>query len=163
MPDLDAIKTRLAAATPGPWTPTKQDDIAGGQVYGADGLVVCEMTFARPEDVSDANADFIGNAPADLAALVAEVERLRKEDNESVDKIRELQHRNDLLVDENIRLSNQGPVRVAAPPRVLAKKDAEIQRLREAISIHQERVNRSDAKIDWANYKLWEVLKEDEV
>lgn len=77
MLDLEPIKRRLAAATPGPWTPTRRDDIAGGQVYGADGLVICEMTFARPEDVSDANGQLVGHAPADLAALVAEVERLR--------------------------------------------------------------------------------------
>jgi hypothetical protein len=47
MLDLDPIKARLAAATPGPW------------VYSCN------------------DAYLIANAPTDLAALVAEVERLR--------------------------------------------------------------------------------------
>lgn len=53
MLDLQPIKSRLAAATPGPWRFTK----------------------IRPQPNPD--ADLIANAPQDLAALVAEVERLR--------------------------------------------------------------------------------------
>ena len=81
--DLDPIRARLAAATPGPWeyrpfteidpdgafdlahvVADDPDDPAGDQVS------VC-ASIMRPD------ADLIANAPTDMAALVAEVERLR--------------------------------------------------------------------------------------
>lgn len=71
--DLAAIKARLAAATPGPWRQqlcacgSDCDDHASVKAGGS--LVV---TCAP-----DADADLIAHAPQDLAALIAEVERLR--------------------------------------------------------------------------------------
>lgn len=73
MIDLNAIKARLAAATLGPWR--KQlcacglgcEDSASVKAGGA--LVV----LCAP----DADADLVANAPTDIAALIAEIERLR--------------------------------------------------------------------------------------
>jgi hypothetical protein len=74
--NLDAIKDRLAAATPGPWFGHADDLIGGWCVRTVDtppsegpGEVA---SFIREED-----ADLIANAPTDLAALIAEVDWLR--------------------------------------------------------------------------------------
>ena len=60
--DLEPIKERLAAATPGPWDFHIIPPEIGGMGTGAD-------------------AEFIANAPEDIAALIAEVERLRGQVN----------------------------------------------------------------------------------
>lgn len=73
---LAQIKSRLAAATPGPWSWLRDE-------YRADGpRPVCRisciegdiaLTYGNTHD-----ADLIANAPGDLAWLIAEVERLRE-------------------------------------------------------------------------------------
>jgi len=64
--DLDAIRARLAAATPGPWTAHPDglvwSDLPGDPVSGS---------------VEQANAELIAHARQDIPALLAEVERLR--------------------------------------------------------------------------------------
>lgn len=76
--DLDALKARLAAATQGPW---RRDGNHRAKVRGADGdtlaRVVPESSDEPWSATDEANADLIAHAPGDLAALVAEVERLR--------------------------------------------------------------------------------------
>lgn len=69
MIDLEAIKARLAAATSEPWKL-----LGGGEYIYPIGVLV------TPDDggVNDADAALIVNAPSDLAALIAEVERLRE-------------------------------------------------------------------------------------
>lgn len=74
--ELQAIKARAEAATPGPWeatlSQTVQIDISGpslGQRYEDDGL--------RVSYVSESDATFIAHARTDVPALVAEVERLQ--------------------------------------------------------------------------------------
>lgn len=75
MLDLNPIKARLAAAAPGPWECSRErPDHTGDHV-------VCEATFDVRRVASAGrwvNALLIANAPGDLAALVAEVERLRE-------------------------------------------------------------------------------------
>lgn len=71
MIDLTAIKARLAAATPGPWR--KGDGRSGrspATIYASSSVVVYLVDNPRDRIL-------IANAPTDLAALVAEVERLR--------------------------------------------------------------------------------------
>ena len=79
MLDLDAIKARLAAATPGPWEEEREGGgYPTGVVYGPD----CTVTScdSEPGTIHQCtNAIFIANAPSDIAALVAEVERLKAE------------------------------------------------------------------------------------
>lgn len=73
--DLDAVKARLAAATkvyPAPWIADGFYTEDPDQVWSAD------KDYAVAYDVmGEGVAEFIANAPTDLAALVAEVERLR--------------------------------------------------------------------------------------
>lgn len=90
--DLAAIRARLAAATPGPWhtVDVRCDDAKPNEVG------VCALTdprsFQKPDGTwhgcfvargmdgptRDANATLIAEAPAYLAALCDEVERLRE-------------------------------------------------------------------------------------
>lgn len=68
--DLDAIKARLAAATPGPWRHLGQGYIVHpGTEY--DGCGVPDRSTRIP--LRDADADLIAHAPDDLAALLAEL------------------------------------------------------------------------------------------
>jgi hypothetical protein len=72
MLNLEPIKARLAAATPGPW--------AASSPWGE--LRVVSAPNGPVSTANDAggfnNADFIAAAPEDMAALVAEVERLTR-------------------------------------------------------------------------------------
>lgn len=82
MLDLDPIKARLNAATPGPW---KQRD--GWKQT----IMTTNKTFRYPPDYpsdypsehlipyQDSDGDFIAHAPTDIAALIEEVERVRAE------------------------------------------------------------------------------------
>lgn len=75
MLDIEPIKARLAAATPGPWQTitTVETDIGTEHlVTEADMDAGCIGTSPQAAD-----AELIANAPTDLAALIAEVERLR--------------------------------------------------------------------------------------
>ena len=77
MPDLQPIKDRLAVATPGPWWASKEKSFG---TYLAVAVVGCNEVLAEYDGYrhsDDDDADLIAHAPADLAALVAEVERLR--------------------------------------------------------------------------------------
>lgn len=77
MLDLEPIKARLAAATPGPWHVEPEATACGSFVARMPGI------YIEPEHQHLApagnDAALIANAPADIAALVAEVERLTKE------------------------------------------------------------------------------------
>lgn len=91
MIDLEPIKARLAAATPGPWLPDPMKMF----IYSRAGMIASESHGSAGDvargiqdgDVAirgvgaglpmDANHDLIVSAPTDLAALVAEVEQLR--------------------------------------------------------------------------------------
>jgi acetyl-CoA carboxylase carboxyltransferase component len=79
-PDIEAIKATLAAATPGPWE-----------------LVDFPVMFPRVQSIAEdksnicetwgwADAKFIADAPANIAALLAEVERLQRERSEWCDR-----------------------------------------------------------------------------
>lgn len=67
--DIDAIKARLEAATPGPW------EMAGGNEWVSP--IGIEVGPCADEGVRQQDAEFIANAPSDIAALIEEVERLR--------------------------------------------------------------------------------------
>lgn len=83
---LSEIEARLRAATPGPWT---KDPRGGGVVRGSTliefvrGSSYTQVALAvglheKEAGGQEENATFIANAPADIAALIAEVERLRR-------------------------------------------------------------------------------------
>lgn len=107
MLDLEPIKARLAAATPGPWSSCPDDGCkcrmvscadypvaevtkgAWGDDYPSVRLVgnsldlkaeayMEQITYGEvSEEQFIANRRFIREAPADIAALIAEIERLR--------------------------------------------------------------------------------------
>lgn len=83
---LAEIDARLRAATPGPWT---KDHRGGGVVRGSTliefvrGSSYTQVALAvglheKEAGGQEENATFIANAPADIAALIAEVKRLRE-------------------------------------------------------------------------------------
>jgi hypothetical protein len=82
MLDLKPIQDRLSAVTPGAWHPVefpsaKYVGVTAEHWDGCDmGYHVCSTEDCDPEDALP-NAVFIAHAKADVAALVAEVERLR--------------------------------------------------------------------------------------
>ncbi|MFE9448332.1 hypothetical protein [Streptomyces sp. NPDC006739] len=78
--DLDQIEARAAAATPGPWTTD------GWEIYQGDGnsapdlmAWVGETCRADDYDGSRNDAAFIAHAREDVAAMAAEIRRLRAE------------------------------------------------------------------------------------
>ena len=74
MIDLDAIKARLTAAIPGPWYVDESLRGVEAQAYGYPVEVVAWTGRAE--------AVLIAHAPADIGALIAEVERLRSINDE---------------------------------------------------------------------------------
>lgn len=86
MLDLEPIKARLAAATPGPWrfdsswipSYRRHANWLRSDGVAADGAAANCVLRVVDGSMLDKDADLIENAPADLAALVAEVERLRE-------------------------------------------------------------------------------------
>lgn len=79
MIDLEAIKARCNAATPGPWEPSwdwSYDDFDGYSGYGQS-PATSGKSLDDIREQSCANADFIAHAREDILALVAEVEQLR--------------------------------------------------------------------------------------
>ena len=87
--DLDAIKTRLAAACPGPWTGmTVRRSIDGnclaivrehpdGEHESMKGSTLTIAATLVPQYGDNATATMLLHSRADMDALVAEVERLR--------------------------------------------------------------------------------------
>jgi hypothetical protein len=73
MLNLEPIKARLAAATPGPWEIGEVCEDASRRFVSGAGLII-----ATPRSwEGHYDAELISHAPSDLAALVAEVERLQ--------------------------------------------------------------------------------------
>ena len=134
MLDLDAIKARLAAATPGPWWSDSGDPlstnmavavIGGWQVQASRPFVGDRVTPAKDD------ADLIAHAPTDLAALVAEVERLREE------------------LDSTFKMWRD----------ISFIKGQEVEKMRAAIREHREATRtQSDDGIAERDRKLWEIL-----
>ncbi len=92
--DLDAIEARLATATPGPWSDSQEQvlyrapgDVLVTWLSGADGSRVLKSWFEPGSygtlrhgiTMKEAYLLFLRHAPTDIAALLAEVKRLRSE------------------------------------------------------------------------------------
>ena len=80
--DLEPIKERLAAATPGPWRVWRDPDPTRVRATAVEtawcyGDIEGDTELITDYLPTDADAEFIANAPEDIASLVAEVERLR--------------------------------------------------------------------------------------
>ena len=84
--DLEPIKERLAAATSGPWgfhVLPQPVGITVATIHSEQGPRETCWTVDLPPEIggmgTEKDAEFIANAPEDIAALVAEVERLREQ------------------------------------------------------------------------------------
>lgn len=78
-PNLNAIRRRVAAASPGPWRVGSQDP-KHGDVLHAHELVISHqhgIVELEPHRNGAADTAFIAHARQDIPALLAEVERLR--------------------------------------------------------------------------------------
>lgn len=72
---LDAIRARLAAATPWPWV--AEHGAEGFLVTDANDMIVADLHRTEDGDPHDvADLDLIANAPTDLAYLLALVDTL---------------------------------------------------------------------------------------
>ena len=84
--DLEPIKARLEAATPGPWdfyVLPQSVGITTATIHSEHGPRETCWTVDLPPEIggmgTEKDAEFIANAPEDIAALVAEVEQLREQ------------------------------------------------------------------------------------
>ena len=89
--DLEPIKERLAAATPGPWRVWHDPDPSKVRSTAVETAWCYGDIEGDTELITDylptgADAEMIAHAPEDIAALISEVERLR-EQVEAVKKI----------------------------------------------------------------------------
>ena len=121
--ELAAVRSRLDAATPGP-RGACGDNRGGcqcGMIWGEGGETYLAKTISHDVDAPTAtlerrcaNALFIGAAPSDVRALLAEVERLRGADvrcAECEKEVRDLRSRISWLElrVEDLRESAKGP------------------------------------------------------
>lgn len=87
MSDLEAIKARAEAATPGPWDSRRSEWADDPDLMTVDGEPAGDPWWVHHDGwidaddtglfMSEADAAFIAHARTDVPALVAEVERLR--------------------------------------------------------------------------------------
>ena len=103
--DLEAIRARLAAATPGPWAWDSRGDKAsdiqvgvaadrwGIQLEGfiEDGADAVYIGGIAKDIEGPQNAAFIAHAPADVRALIGEVESLRLQLHNTQTRMKEAQ------------------------------------------------------------------------
>lgn len=75
---LNAIKERVAKATPGPWE--SEGTLEGhNDIFNPDeAYVICQTGNENYDCLNDGDTEFIKHAITDVPALVAEVERLRE-------------------------------------------------------------------------------------
>jgi len=80
--ELNAIRARLDAATPGPWrVSTRGYDVVAGEQENRTRVCASPNNLSLPEGWERwmNNAELIANAPSDLAALLARVDSLDAE------------------------------------------------------------------------------------
>ena len=88
---LQAIKARCEAATPGPWEPGTLDYMRVEVYQAPEAPKVNPLRWQRAcicREARDQDADFIAYAREDIPALLAEVERLRGECQRQAEYIR---------------------------------------------------------------------------
>ncbi|MFC8447589.1 hypothetical protein [Kitasatospora sp. NPDC057223] len=90
--DLDAIQTREAAATAGPWMADGPEILVGTpDDLTRHSLWIGETCNVALPNLGAANAEFIAHARQDVPALLAEVTRLRAEQARLVDVLKRTQ------------------------------------------------------------------------
>ena len=74
---LEEIRARCDAATPGPWISCEVESVSGRRLYVRAGSLLIGETWYADDREQVRNNEFVANARADVPALLAEVERLR--------------------------------------------------------------------------------------
>ena len=111
--ELQAIRTRVEATTPGPWV--EGDDVeTAGEIYAGDPRV--PILHGPPfEGPREEDLQFIAHARTDVPALLAEVERLREmiRDSGILDQLRTMgpQGRRQTTMAEDIAAMIEDPGR----------------------------------------------------
>lgn len=86
--DIEVIRRRVGAATPGPWVNASMKFSAGWRALvhaGRRNIDLADPRDRATDDTDNANAEFIAHAREDIPALIAEVERLRAMVGQHVD------------------------------------------------------------------------------
>lgn len=157
--EINAIKARFEAATPGPWDSEESAyvyaRVPGGRPNG-EGIVHCNCYAKRGATDDKANAEFIAHAREDVPRLVQECDQLGDEnkrlakaicpdcdEKKEVDVLVSLAedgcHALDVnpeLVDENERLSKT----IRKDGEDISRLVAEVERLRNALIVNGESV-----------------------
>lgn len=104
------------------------------------------------------DADLKNHAYDDLAALVAEVERLTAENDSQEERICHFLDEADKRIDADIRQRNTSIGRPAETVRNIDRLQAEVERLRAAIEAHRNSLDTGHGLSDETDWKLWAVL-----
>lgn len=136
---LQAIKDRLEKRTQGTWQPCKSDSpkwvFATRPHVDIDGVEIVTVSDSEWKENRNNDAEFVANAPADIAALIAEVERLQLKLNRSVEQY---------FIDE---LEKGGTEFVAAYRQIEVEElEKQVKRLQERVKLAEECVE------DWDDF-----------
>lgn len=150
--DLDAIRGRLEAATPGPWTtggifdprgPNPKQSVWGPTAPGMQsGVLVVDRA-------PKADATLIAHAPADIAALLDEVDRLTADRTADRERFR-------------AALEDSQRAFVRALGVVTAERDAAVQaveREHEGCNAHTERLQADAAAVTAERDRLRDLVR----
>ena len=116
--DLNAIRKRAEAATEGPWQVNEHDYCAHKRAA----LVTNNRTYVAKVFAGEADATFIAHARQDVPALIAEVERLRTQQDRLIAELEKADKFSDELRAELFRQQLPG-IRKLAEDYVKQRKE----------------------------------------
>jgi FtsZ-binding cell division protein ZapB len=106
--DIDAIRRREQAATPGPWKAVDfGDDTDPRTAYGVWGKDDDDLCIFEDVDTLLADAEFIAHARQDIPALLAEIDRLRGAQATYSRAVADAQQERDEFRDETVTLTTE--------------------------------------------------------
>ncbi|KYG89020.1 hypothetical protein A0U40_13415 [[Bacillus] sp. KCTC 13219] len=160
--NIEAIKERVAKATPGPWIIEPEKCGPEGQgVFETDSFgCICEVgdPYPRGNNRPQENMEFIAHAREDVPALIAEVERLKTELAKSEKCFEIMEKVSFKLQAKNKELQNRLDVTELAE----AKGRMAVERLKESVDWYDEQhCNQHNliAETAFENERLHEVLE----
>jgi hypothetical protein len=149
MLNLEPIKARLSEATPGPWRASNPWGYERLRVISAPGGPV--STAYNDVDGFN-NADFIAAAPEDMAALIAEVERLRSEMEDDFETLQFVRWK---MRQMKAKLKRADEVENKSAD-LINRLENKIDKLEDAIYCHKLNCKESRSEDE----KLWKVLED---
>jgi hypothetical protein len=150
-PDLEAIRARLAAATPGPWETHHGCDDTGYPCYFIHGF---SGDAKRDYELHNANVDLLDHAPTDLAALLTHVEAQEA-------RIAALtQERDEALADPAERRAERYAMEAVDLTRRLMATEADVARLQGELARQERFVEAGELELIEVKTQLAEARKE---